>query len=80
MRPFKCWVTHYYQIMLSLSKYGLSECVQNHDFWSFNLNISVKYGHFFENTRHLYEKNEFTLGSFFFGGGGVHGKVCWLLA
>ena len=27
---------------------------------------------------HLYEKNEPTLGSS--GGGGVHGKVCWLIA
>ena len=29
------------------------------------------------NTRHPYEKNEPTLGS---SGGGVHGKVCWLIA
>ena len=32
---------------------------------------------FFGNTRHLYEKNKPTLGS---SGGGVHGKVCWLIA
>ena len=35
---------------------------------------------FFGNTRHLYEKNELTLGSSGGGGGGVHGKVCWLIA
>ena len=32
---------------------------------------------FWGNTRHLYEKNEPTLGSS--GGRGVHGKVCWLI-
>ena len=36
-------------------------------------------GKFFGDTRHLCEKNEPTLDRFFLGGG-VHGKVCWLIA
>ena len=58
--------------------------LKKHVFVSFNLNNSEKYRLSFEdifygNTRHLYEKNEPTLESFE-GGGGVHGKVCWLIA
>ena len=34
---------------------------------------------FLGNTRHLYKKNKPTLGSSG-EGGGVHGKVCWLIA
>ena len=59
--------------------------LKNHVLGSFNLNNSEKYRLSFEdiflgNTRHLYEKNEPTLDSFFLGGGGVHGKVCWLIS
>ena len=35
-------------------------------------------GKIFGDTRHPYEKNEPTLDHS--GGGGVHGKVCWLIA
>ena len=57
--------------------------LKNHVLGSFNLNNSEKYRLTFEdifgNTRQLglYEKNEPTLDSL---GGGVHGKVCWLIA
>ena len=45
MRPFKRWVnTHYHQVMLSLTKFGLSEYAQKPRYGSFNLNNS-------ENTR-----------------------------
>ena len=43
----------------------------------FGLSEYAEKTHFFGNTRHLYEKNEPTLDSF---GGGVHGRVCWLIA
>ena len=50
-------------------------------FGSLNLNNSeifrLSFEDIFGNTRHLYEKNEPTLGSF---AAGVHGKVCWLIA
>ena len=36
------------------------------------------WGKKFGGTRHLCEKNKPTLDRF--GGGGVHGKVCWLIA
>ena len=57
--------------------------LKNHAFGSFILNNSEIFKLSFEdilfvNTRHLYGKNELTLGSS--GGGGVHGKVCWLIA
>ena len=56
--------------------------LKKHVFGSFNLNKSEKHRLSFEdiflgNTRHLYEKNEPTLGS---SGGGVHGKVSGLIA
>ena len=56
--------------------------LKNHVFGSLNLNNSEIFrlsfeDIFFGNTRHLYEKNEPTLGS---SGGGVHGKVSWLIA
>ena len=56
--------------------------LKKHVFGSFNLNNSEKHrlsfeDIFFGNTRHLCEKNEPTLGS---SGGGVDGKVCWLIA
>ena len=35
MRPFEWWVTQHYQIMLSLSKYGLSEYAEKPHFWAF---------------------------------------------
>ena len=35
IRRFECWVTHYHQIMLSLTKYGLSECAQTPRFGFF---------------------------------------------
>ena len=34
-RPFEGGVTHYYKIMLSLSKFGLSEYAQKPRFWVF---------------------------------------------
>ena len=69
MRPFEWGVTHYYQIMLSLSTFGLSEYAQNHVFGSFNLNNSEKYRLSFEDiffgTLDTYtKKNEPTLDSF----------------
>ena len=55
--------------------------LKKHVFGSFNLNNSEKYRLSFENIfwgtlDTLYKKNEPTLDSF----GGVHGKVCWLIA
>ena len=32
MRPFECWVTRYYQIVLSLSKFGFNEYSKRHCF------------------------------------------------
>ena len=57
--------------------------LKNHVFGSLNLNNSKIFRLSFEdifwgNTIHLYENNEPTLGSS--GGGGVHGKVRWLIA
>ena len=57
--------------------------LKNHVLGYFNLNNSEKYrlsfkDIFWGNTKHLFEKNEPTLDSFFLGG--VHGKVCWLIA
>ena len=71
--------------MLSLPKFGLSENAEKHVFVSFNLNNSEKYRLSFEDiflgTLDTYaKKNDLTLDSFFFGGGGVHGKVSWLIA
>ena len=61
MRSFECWVTHYYQIMISLSQYGLSEYAQKNIFRSFTLNISEKYRLLFEDivlgTVDIYAKN-----------------------
>ena len=56
--------------------------LKNHVLGYLNLNNSEISGLsfediFFGNTRHLYKKNKPTLGS---SGGGVHGKVCWLIA
>ena len=55
--------------------------LKTHVFGSFKAIIPKSTGiplrTFFANTRHIYEKNEPTLGS---SGGGVHGKVCWLTA
>ena len=48
--------------------------LKNHVFGSLNLNNSEIFRLSFED---LYEKNEPNLGS---SGGGVHGKVCWLIA
>ena len=70
--------------MLSLSKFVLSEYSKKiRFFWSFNLNNSEKHRLSFEDiflgTLDTYtKKNEPTLGSS--GGGGVHGKVSWLIA
>ena len=67
--------------MLSLPKFSLSEYAENHVFGAFNLNNSEKYSLSFEDIflmYYLYEKNEPTHDSFFFGG--VHGKLCWLIA
>ena len=57
--------------------------LKNHVFTSFNLNISEKYRLLFEDIflgtlDTCTKKNEPTLDSFV--GGGVHGKVCWLIA
>ena len=41
-------------------------------------NPLLLWGKNFGSTRHLCEKNEPTLDRF--GGGGVHGKSCWLIA
>ena len=56
--------------------------LKKHVFGSFNHSNSEKHRLSFEdifwgNTRHLYEKNELTLGS---PGGGVHGTVFWFIA
>ena len=73
--------------MLSLPKFGLSEygMLKKHVFGSFILNNSENYRLSFEDifwgTLDTYAKKmEPTLDSFFFGGGGVHGKVSWLIA
>ena len=70
--------------MLSLSKFGLSEYAEKTRFWVFKpeylRNIQAfLFRTFFGNTRHLYEENELTLSSSG-RGGGVHGKVSWLIA
>ena len=60
--------------------------LKKHVFGSFNLNNFEKYRLSFGDiflgtldTYRLYKKNEPTLDSFFLGGG-VHGKVSWLIA
>ena len=69
--------------MLSLSKFCFVITVKKHVFGSFDPNNSEKHRFsfedmFLEHYRHLYEKNEPTLGSS--GGRGVHGNVCLLIA
>ena len=81
MRPLERWVTQYYQITLSLYKFGLSEYAEKTRFGVFNLNNSEIFRFPFlffgeKHYRHLYEKINPTLGS----SGVVHGKVCWLIA
>ena len=68
--------------MLSLLNLGLSEHAEKPRFGSFNLNKSeifrLSFEDIFWNTRHLYEKNEPTLGSF--GGGGGSTVISgWLI-
>ena len=57
--------------------------LKNHVFGSFNLNISEKYRLSFEDiflgTLNTYTK-KMNPPSIVFWGGGVHGKVCWLIA
>ena len=57
--------------------------LKNHVFGSFNLNISKKYRLSFEDiflgTLDTYTK-KMNPPSIVLGGGGVHGKVCWLIA
>ena len=60
--------THYHQIMFI--KFGLSQYAEK----TFYILRTFNWY-----TRNLFEKNEPTLGIFFWGGG-VHGKVCWLIA
>ena len=49
MRPFQWWVTQYHEIILSLSKFDLSEYSEKkHVFGSFNLNNSEKHRLSFE--------------------------------
>ena len=67
--------------MLSLPKFGLSEYAQKHVFGSFNLNNSERYRLSFEDiflgTLDTYTKKMNPPSTVL---GGVHGKVCWLIA
>ena len=67
--------------MLRLLKLGLSEYVENHVFGSFNLNNSEKHRLSFEDiffgTLDTYTKKINPPSAVL---GGVHGKVCWLIA
>ena len=68
--------------MLRLLKFGLSENTENHVFGSFNLNNSEKHRLSFEDiflgTLDTYTKKMNPPSAVL--GGGVHGKVCWLIA
>ena len=66
---------------MTFSKFGLSKYAVNHVFGSLNLNnfeiFRLSFEDIFLRTLDTYtKKNEPTLGS---SGGGVHGKVCWLI-
>ena len=71
-------------MMSTLLKLGLSGYdVRKTTFWCVPMRISpTKFTFFlgknFGDTRHPYEKNESTL-DHLGGGGGVHGKTCWLI-
>ena len=83
MKPVEWYVTRYYQIMSTLLKLGLSGYDVKPRFGAFQCEYLLQnplffWGKNFGDTRHLYEKNEPTLDHS--GGGGVHGKVCWLIA
>ena len=84
MRPFEWWVTQYHQIMLSLSKSGLSEYAEKHVFGSLNLNNSelfmISFKDIFLGILDTYTKKMNLPRQFWGGGRVVHGKVCWLIA
>ena len=68
--------------MSTLLKLGLSGYDVKPRFCAFQCEYLLQnplfhWGKNFGGTRHLCEKNEPTLDRF---GGGVHGKVCWLIA
>ena len=75
MRPFE------YIIMLSFSKFGLSEYAVKHVFGPLNLNKSeifrLSFEEIFLGTLDTYTKNKPPSAVL---GGGVHGKVYWLIA
>ena len=66
-------------MMSTLLKLGLSGYDLKPRFGAFQYKIHFFLGKNFGDTRHPYEKNEPTL-DYFFWGGGVHGKTCWLIA
>ena len=70
-------------MMSTLLKLGLSGYDVKPRFGAFRCEYLLQNPLFFEekifgDTRHPYEKNEPTLDHS--GGGGVHGKTCWLIA
>ena len=84
MRPFESWVTQYHENILSFSKFDMSEYSEKPRFFrSFNMNNSEKHRLSFEDifwgTLDTYTK-KMNPSSAVLGGGGVHGKVCWLIA
>ena len=69
--------------MSTLLKLGLSGYDVKPRFCAFSYEYLLQnpiflWGKIFEGARHLCEKNELILDHS--GGGGVHGKVCWLIA
>ena len=64
--------------MGSWCKSSFSKNTQKHFFCSFSLNISYKI-HFFFGEKILVTLDTYAKTLDRFGGGGVHGKVCWLI-
>ena len=82
LRPFEWYTLNVYHVMGSWSKLHFSRKTQKHVFWALTFNIAYKIHFFFEEKilvaldTHA-KKNESTLDHS--GGGGVHGKACWLI-
>ena len=84
MSPFEWYNLNMYRVKESWGKSSFSENNKNTFFGLYLLISPAKspfsLGKKFGNIRHICEKKTYPRSLFFWGGGVVHGKACWLRA